>query len=87
MKGINDSLEDAKRLVGLLRGIPCKINLIPYNEHEGSELQRPSDEAIRSFQEILLEAGYTAPVRSSKGLDISAACGQLRGKLLKEQGH
>lgn len=87
IKGVNDSLDDAKRLAGLLRGIPCKINLIPYNEHEGSELKRPDDTAIRAFQEILLNAGYTAPVRSSKGLDISAACGQLRGKLLKEQGH
>jgi 23S rRNA (adenine2503-C2)-methyltransferase len=83
MRGVNDSLEDARRLAGLLRGIPCKINLIPFNEHEGSDLKRPSDEAIRAFQEVVLEAGYTAPIRVSKGRDISAACGQLRGKLLK----
>lgn len=83
IKGVNDSSEDARRLAKMLRGIPCKINLIPYNEHEWSELRRPSDEAIRGFQEIVLDAGYTAPIRTSKGLDISAACGQLRGRLLK----
>lgn len=87
IKGVNDSPEDAKRLTRLLRGIPCKINLIPYNEHEGSGFKRPTDEAIRAFQEILQNAGYTALLRTSKGVDISAACGQLRGKLLKEQGH
>jgi len=84
IKGINDSLEDAKRLARLLRGIPCKINLIPYNEHEGSEFRRPSDGAIRAFQEILQNVGYTALLRTSKGLDISAACGQLRGKFLRD---
>lgn len=87
IKGVNDSLDDARRLTGLLRGIPCKINLIPYNEHDGSDLKRPTDTAIRAFQEILQNAGYTALLRTSKGVDISAACGQLRGKLLKEQGH
>lgn len=87
IKGVNDSLDDARRLTGLLRGIPCKINLIPYNEHDGSDLQRPTDTAMRAFQEILQDAGYTALQRTSKGVDISAACGQLRGKLLKEQGH
>lgn len=87
IKGVNDSLDDARRLTGLLRGIPCKINLIPYNEHDGSDLERPTATAIRAFQEILQDAGYTALQRTSKGVDISAACGQLRGKLLKEQGH
>ncbi|MEK6726203.1 MAG: 23S rRNA (adenine(2503)-C(2))-methyltransferase RlmN [Deltaproteobacteria bacterium] len=87
IKGINDSLEDARRLARLVKGIPCKINLIPYNEHAGSEFRRPSDEAIRAFQEILQNVGYTALLRTSKGLDISAACGQLRGKLLKDLHH
>lgn len=85
IKGINDSLEDARRLARLVKGIPCKINLIPYNEHEGSVFKRPSDEVIRPFQEILQNVGYTALLRTSKGVDISAACGQLRGKLLKDQ--
>lgn len=85
INGVNDSIEDAKRLSRILRGIPCKINLIPYNEHEGTELKRPSESVIRAFQQILLDAGYTSPLRTSKGLDISAACGQLRGELLKEK--
>lgn len=84
IKGINDSLDDARKLSGLLRGIQCKINLIPYNEHKGSEFRRPADDTVRGFQEVLLNAGYTAPIRSSKGLDISAACGQLRGKLMED---
>lgn len=87
IKGVNDSIDDARRLSKILRGIPCKINIIPYNEHEGSNLKRPSGADIRAFQQILLDAGYTAPLRTSKGLDISAACGQLRGKLLKERQH
>lgn len=85
INGVNDSIEDAKRLSRILKGIPCKINLIPYNEHEGTELKRPSESVIRAFQQILLDAGYTSPLRTSKGLDISAACGQLRGELLKEK--
>lgn len=81
IKGINDSLEDAKRLVKLLRPIKAKINLIPFNEHEASDFLRPEESVIHKFQEILHQNNYTAIIRHSKGRDISAACGQLRGKM------
>lgn len=76
--GLNDAGEDAQRLSRLLRGIRCKINLIPFNPFPGSEFRRPDDETVRRFQMILLDQHYTAPVRESRGRDISAACGQLR---------
>ncbi len=78
LRGINDSLEDAHRLVKLLRHRSCKVNLIPFNEHPGSEFKRPEDLQVRSFQRILLTSGMTATVRISRGRDILAACGQLR---------
>ena len=77
IKGVNDSEEEARRLIALLRPIKAKINLIPFNEHKGSEFKRPSDETVRNFQKILSDNGYTTIVRFSKGRDISAACGQL----------
>jgi 23S rRNA (adenine2503-C2)-methyltransferase len=77
--GLNDTPEDAKRLVKLLRGIPGKVNLIPYNPHEGSSLKRPSDEKVLAFQKVLTANHMTALIRGSKGQDILAACGQLRG--------
>jgi 23S rRNA (adenine2503-C2)-methyltransferase len=81
IQGINDTVEDAKRLVRLLKGIKCKINLIPFNLFPGTEFKRPSDKAILSFQKVLLDNNYVIIIRTSKGQDISAACGQLRGKL------
>ncbi len=78
LKGINDSLEDAARLVRLTSSIPSKINLIPFNPHSGSEFERPSDQTVRAFQKYLLDRKVTATVRISRGRDISAACGQLR---------
>ena len=78
IKGINDSIKDAKRLVKLLKPIRAKINLIPFNEYEGSEFNRPEESAILNFKEILNQNNYTAIIRHSKGQDISAACGQLR---------
>jgi 23S rRNA (adenine2503-C2)-methyltransferase len=90
LKGVNDSRADARRLLSLLRGIPSKVNLIPLNEFEGCEFERPSDEAVLAFQAVLLDAGFTALIRKSKGQDILAACGQLRGNrpLSKEpSGH
>jgi len=80
VEGINDSPQDAKRLMGILRGIPSKVNLIPLNEAPGIPFRKPSDEAVKRFQEILMEAGLTAIVRTSKGREISAACGQLQAK-------
>ena len=79
IKGVNDSIEDAERLVSLLKPIKSKINLIPFNEHEGSEFLRPEDSVINRFQEILIQNHFTAIIRHSKGEDISAACGQLSG--------
>jgi 23S rRNA (adenine2503-C2)-methyltransferase len=81
LKGINDSVEDARRLAGLLRPIKAKINLIPFNSHPGCRYDRPDEDSILRFQKILIDKNYTVMIRQSKGQDISAACGQLVGKL------
>jgi len=84
IKGVNDSIKDAKRLVKLLRPIRAKINLIPFNAYEGSEFNRPEESVILSFKEILNKNNYTAMIRHSKGQDISAACGQLSANLMRD---
>ena len=71
-----------KRLLRILKGIPSKVNLIPLNEAPGIPFKRPSEEKVKRFQEILMEGGLTAIVRTSKGAEISAACGQLQAKEL-----
>jgi 23S rRNA (adenine2503-C2)-methyltransferase len=76
--GINDSPRDALRLVRLLRGIPCKVNLIPLNEAPELEFRRPPDEKVHAFQRVLLDNHITCIIRKSRGSDISGACGQLR---------
>jgi 23S rRNA (adenine2503-C2)-methyltransferase len=76
--GINDSAGDAGRLARLLKGIRCKVNLIPLNPHQESELQRPLDSAVLDFRNVLKANNITALIRESKGQDILAACGQLR---------
>jgi 23S rRNA (adenine2503-C2)-methyltransferase len=81
VEGVNDSPRDAKRLLSILRGIPSKVNLIPLNESPGIPFKRPSEEKVKRFQEIIIEGGLTAIVRASKGVEISAACGQLHGKV------
>jgi len=78
--GINDSSQDAKRLLKILKGIPSKVNLIPLNEAPEIPFRKPSEEKVKRFQEILMEGGLTAIVRTSKGREISAACGQLQAK-------
>jgi len=78
LKGINDSLEDARKLAKLLHPVRAKINLIPFNAHPGCDFGRPARERILAFQKVLLDAHYTTIIRQSKGQDISAACGQLR---------
>ena len=78
LDGVNDSPEEAHRLARLLRGVRAKVNLIPFNDWEGSEFQRPPLARILAFQSILLDAGVTTTVRWSKGEDIGAACGQLK---------
>lgn len=77
LKGINDSLEDAIRLAGLVKGIRCKINLIPFNACPDTIFERPDEETILRFQQILIDRHLTAFIRKSKGNEISAACGQL----------
>ena len=77
LHGLNDTPEDAHRLVDLVRDIPCKINVIPWNPIEGSDCERPPQSAIDQFVEIVAQAGLTATVRYSKGDDIAAGCGQL----------
>lgn len=84
---INDSTDQALELVKLLKTIPCKVNLIPFNEHEGSEFKKPSNSRIDRFYKVLFDAGFTVIKRTTRGDEISAACGQLAGqvkdKLLK----
>lgn len=79
IRGVNDSDEDAKRLPRLLRGIKAKVNLIPYNESPLLPFERPDEESILAFQQTLLQKNMTAIIRKSRGTDIGAACGQLRG--------
>ena len=86
IRDINDTPADAKRLVRLLHGVKAKVNLIPYNEHEGSAFHAPRPESIEAFQTYLLSRDIVAIRRASKGQDISAACGQLKGKLERRQG-
>jgi 23S rRNA (adenine2503-C2)-methyltransferase len=81
IQGVNDAMTDARRLAKLLRPIKAKINLIPFNEHPGTEFKRPDPSRISMFQEFLSDHGYTVIVRHSKGQDIAAACGQLRACL------
>jgi 23S rRNA (adenine2503-C2)-methyltransferase len=80
LKGVNDSLEGAREMVNLLRGIPCKINLIPYNPIEGIDFETPAPDRVEAFSDHLHSAGYTVVVRWSKGRDIKSACGQLAGQ-------
>jgi 23S rRNA (adenine2503-C2)-methyltransferase len=79
MSGVNDSARDAEKLVDLLKGLHCKLNLIAFNEFPGSTYKTPSQESVSAFQQILLNNHYTAILRASKGRDIMAACGQLKG--------
>jgi 23S rRNA (adenine2503-C2)-methyltransferase len=78
LKGVNDSDEDARRLVKLIRGIPAKINLIPFNEWPGAPYERSDWDRIEAFADIVHKAGYASPIRTPRGEDIMAACGQLK---------
>ena len=78
LKGVNDSEADARELVRLIRGIPAKVNLIPFNPWPGSRFESSSGNAIRRFAAIVMAAGYASPIRLPRGRDILAACGQLR---------
>ena len=78
LDGVNDSDEDAHRLIKLIEGIPAKINLIPFNEWPGAPYKRSSNNRIRRFADIIYKAGYASPIRTPRGEDIMAACGQLK---------
>lgn len=80
IKNLNDDIKSAKRLVKLLSGIKAKVNLILFNPYPGSPFERPEIEDVKKFQKYLLDHGVLCTIRESKGLDISAACGQLREK-------
>ena len=87
---VNDSMDQAHELAQLLKDLPCKINLIPFNPHEESEFKRPSNSRIDRFYKVLVEQyGFTVVTRTTRGDDIAAACGQLAGQVkdrrLKEQ--
>lgn len=82
MKGINDQPEHARQLVKLMRQLPSKVNLIPFNPFPGTRFERSAPEDIAAFQRILNHAGLVAPVRRTRGDDIDAACGQLKGQVL-----
>jgi 23S rRNA (adenine2503-C2)-methyltransferase len=83
LSGVNDSLQCAHELGELLRGIRSKVNVIPFNPHPGSSFQRPPDESIEAFQQVLHQRGVQVNLRRPRGDDIAAACGQLQGE---EQG-
>jgi 23S rRNA (adenine2503-C2)-methyltransferase len=78
LKGINDSPADARELVRLVAGIPAKINLIPFNPWPGAPYECSPDAVIKAFSDTIFTAGYSAPVRTPRGRDILAACGQLK---------
>lgn len=81
LKGINDSVEQARELVGTVKPVPCKINLIPFNPFADSGYVRSDNAAVSAFRDVLLQAGLTATVRRTRGDSIDAACGQLAGRV------
>ena len=85
LDGVNDTKEDAHRLVELLRGIPAKVNLIPFNEWPGAPYKRSSGNRIHAFADIIHDAGYASPIRTPRGEDIMAACGQLKSATEKQR--
>ncbi len=86
LKGVTDSLEDARRLHQITRSVPCKINIIPFNEHPQSGYTRPSDEVVKQFQDELIRLGSHVLLRKTMGRDIFAACGQLNATYKNHPG-
>ena len=78
LKGVNDTIDDAKNLVELIKGIPSKINLIPFNEWPCSPYECSETEDIKKFSKVIMKAGYASPIRTPRGRDVMAACGQLK---------
>ncbi len=85
LRDVNDTPADARALVRLLAGIPAKVNLIPFNPWPGAPFDCSTPEAIARFAEIVNAAGYSAPVRTPRGRDILAACGQLKSESLRRR--
>lgn len=85
LKGVNDSLAEARDLVRLMKHVPAKINLIPFNPWPGTKYECSDWETIEAFAEVLNRAGYASPIRTPRGRDILAACGQLRSESVKEK--
>jgi 23S rRNA (adenine2503-C2)-methyltransferase len=85
LKGVNDSPAEARALVALLRGIPAKVNLIPFNSWPGAPFECSTSAAIKAFSDIVFEAGYSSPVRTPRGQDIMAACGQLKSDSIRQR--
>ena len=85
LKGVNDSDAEARELVRLIRGIPAKINLIPFNPWPGSPYDCSTPSRVRRFADIVNDAGYASPVRQPRGRDIMAACGQLKSDSVRER--
>ena len=85
LKGVNDTDEDARRLIQLIKGIPAKINLIPFNEWPGAPYERSDWPRIKAFADIIYKAGYASPIRTPRGEDIMAACGQLKSATERER--
>ena len=83
LKGVNDTIEDAKSLVNLIKGIPSKINLIPFNEWPCSPYECSTSQNIKNFAQIVMKAGYASPIRTPRGRDVMAACGQLKSLSLR----
>ena len=83
LKGVNDSMAEAHDLVNLLRGVPAKINLIPFNPWPGAPYECSDWETIEAFADIVNRAGFASPIRRPRGRDIFAACGQLRSESVK----
>ena len=85
LEGVNDTKEDAHRLVRLLQGLPSKVNLIPFNNWTGSQYKRSSSDKIKAFRDIIIKSRLPSPIRRPRGEDIMAACGQLKSKSIKEK--
>ena len=81
LAGVNDEPEHARELVALVRDVPCKFNLIPFNPFPGAPFARPEEDRIRRFASILMESGLVTTTRKTRGDDVAAACGQLAGQV------
>ena len=85
LRDVNDSPAEARALVKLLKDVPAKVNLIPFNPWPGAPFERSTDKAIATFSQIVFDAGYASPVRTPRGEDIMAACGQLKSASVRKR--